>query len=86
MEFLSNMADHSAKNFTELPRGLKSAFERYGFTEADWAIMKNAKTTIKGVDFIDPVSDAVPGTMRAKIIGMIKEETNYAVPELKREQ
>ena len=81
LEFLSNMADHSAKKFNDLPRGLTSAFERYGITEADWSAVSKSITTEKGVNFVDPTSDSLDGNLKARIIGMIKEETNFAVPE-----
>jgi len=81
MEFLSNLADQSSKNFSELPKGLRSAFQRYGFTEAEWGQLRNAKTTINNVGFVDPMSDKLDSTLRARVLGMIKEETNFAVPE-----
>ena len=81
LEFLSFMADSSAKTFDELPKGLRSAFERYGITDADWTAVSKSITTEKGVSFVDPTSNKLDGKLKARIIGMITEETNWAVPE-----
>lgn len=78
LEFLSFMADNVDN---PLPRGLKSAFERYGITDADWQIMRSSITEIEGVKFLDPMSDAMEGGLRARVIGMVREEMSWAVPE-----
>lgn len=81
LEFLANMADHSVKSFDDMPRGLRSAFERYGFTSDDWAAISKTVVDEKGTKFVDPTSELLDDSIQAKIIGMIKEETNFAVPE-----
>ena len=81
MELLSNLAEQGGRSFDDLAPGMKSAFERYGITKAEWHQLKRAKTTINNVDFLDPTSDLLDDTLKARIIGMIKEETNFAVPE-----
>lgn len=81
LEFLSNMADQSKTSFGKLNKGLRSAFERYGITSDDWATISKAVVDKDGTKFVDPVSDVLDDSLKAKVIGMIKEETNYAVPE-----
>lgn len=81
MEFLANMADHSVKAFEDLPRGLRSAFERYGITPDDWAAIFKSTVDVQDLKMIDPTSDKLDDTLQAKILGMIREETNFAVPE-----
>jgi len=81
MEFLANLAEQSTKSYDELSRGMKSAFSRYGITADDWASLSKASTEIKGTKFVDPVSDVLDDTLQAKVLGMIREETNFAIPE-----
>lgn len=81
MEFLANLSDQGAKSFNDLPRGMKSALQRYGFTDTDWDKMSKARTSIEGTNFVDPTSELLDDSLKARILGMIKEETNFAVPE-----
>ena len=80
LEFLSNMADYANVHYDKLPRGIKSGFERYGITLGDWQTIRQSISDIKGVKYVDMASqDDVKLT--ARVIGMVREETNFAVPE-----
>lgn len=79
LEMLSFMANNAAAGADKLPKGLRMAFERYGISDADWAVIKKAVIQEQGVDMIDPT--LVDGPLRSRLIGMIIEETSYAVPE-----
>ncbi|MGD1831002.1 MAG: hypothetical protein ACPKM1_15685 [Spirochaetaceae bacterium] len=81
MEFLSALGEQSGRSFSELNPRLRRALQRYGFDAEDWGRMHSSITTIDGVKFVDPMSDVFDSSMKAKIVGMIREETSIAVPE-----
>lgn len=74
------MAEHAHKNFDDLPRGLRSAFQRYGITSDDWSKIFKSIEGVEGVKFVDPTAIDDDNTM-ARVLGMIREETNFAIPE-----
>ncbi len=74
------MADYANVHYDKLPRGIKNGFERYGITLGDWQTIRQNVVDVKGTKFIDMASqDDVKLT--ARVIGMVREETNFAVPE-----
>lgn len=81
LEFLANMGEMAAKG--ELPEGgLAKAFKRYGITKDDWGIMSKAVREHEGVNYLDvtQISDEHV-RLKSRIIGMVREETAYAIPE-----
>lgn len=81
LEFLSNLADLSKTSFDSLPRKLRRAFERYGITPEDWVAIQSSKKHIQGgAVFVNPQNFS-DDELVAKVVGMVREETNFAVPE-----
>lgn len=80
LEFLANMGEMSVKDYGSLSKGLKRAFERYGIDQDDWADISKALTTDRGVKYVDPTK-LTDDDLMARVIGMVREETNFAVPE-----
>jgi len=81
MEFLAMMAKHSSKSLDEMPKATADAFKRYGIDNKDWdMIRRSRKKDLRGVKFIDP-TQFNDNALTAKVVGMIKSETKWAVPE-----
>lgn len=81
MEFLATLSDMSSSSWDSLKPKMKRAFERYGITSEDWVRIQSSPRYVKnGVSFIDPMSFG-DNDLIAKVVGMIKEETTFAVPE-----
>jgi len=81
MEFLAHLADLSRKSWDNLPDKMKKAFDRYGIDVDDWAaIQSGPKHTKDGVTFVDPMRYE-DNELIAKVVGMVREEMNFAVPE-----
>lgn len=80
LEFSANMAKSAKKEYGSIPKGLRRALDRYGITQEDWSAISKATINEKGTEFID-VNKLTDKKLAARIIGMIKEETNFAVPE-----
>lgn len=81
MKHISNMASTEFENLpTKIHRLLK---DTYGFTADDWShIMSMPKTKLMGVDMLDLSNNVVNPEVRKKVVGMILEETSFAVPEV----
>ena len=81
LEFLSSMADMTNRGWDDMTPRMRAAFERYGIDAADWnKIKSSALYEQRGVKFVDPQSFN-DNELTAKVVGMILEETSYAVPE-----
>lgn len=81
LEFLANMSKYVDIPFDKISPRLRRSFERYGITADDWVkIGASPRLRKQGVDFIDPIKFN-DDELTAKVIGMIREETNFAVPE-----
>jgi hypothetical protein len=81
MEFLAAMADRVSSPWKSLSPKMKRAFERYGINEKDWARIASSELfEHEGVRFINPAAFE-DVDLSAKVIGMIREETHFAVPE-----
>jgi hypothetical protein len=79
IEFLGNMTASFDTPFAKLSKGLRRAYRNYGIDEADWnAIRKGNLEDFKGAKYLDP-SSLAPDLQR-KVVGMILEESDYAVP------
>ena len=79
LEMLANLANHTNKNFDRLPRRMRRALRNYGITADDWAKIKRSPKLIhKGTAFLDP--ENMDMDLRRKVVGMVLEETDYAVP------
>lgn len=80
MEFTRTLGAMIDTPFSSLDDGLKSALQRYGVTDADWAVLATTKPMMhEGVKHFTPLNIA-DDNLRAKIMGMVAEETKYAVP------
>lgn len=81
LEFLATMSDMSTSSWDNLKPRMKKAFERYDITPEDWVKIQQSERFVKnGTSFIDPANFG-DNDLTAKVIGMIKEETTFAVPE-----
>jgi len=79
LEFNANVAAAVKHGWADMDPKLKKAFNRYGIIEADFEIMAKAKKTQRdGVEFIDPKD--LPIEQQIKMVGMIGDETDFAVP------
>ena len=88
MEYMSFLAENSAKSFDELPRLLKKSFGTYSITAKDWDVMRKLKhTEIDGVSFLRPQdiiemkgNSIVKNRLMSKFQRMVIQETDYAIP------
>lgn len=79
IEFLGNITNNLDQSFDQLPRGLRKAYQRYGITETDWKALRNANIeNFQGAKYIDP--NSLEPDLQRKVVGMILEESDYAVP------
>ena len=87
MEFLGMLADYSGKTFDELP--FKRVLERYGFTPAEWDVIRSTPLHDElGATFLRPAdiearTDLTPQAARelaTRVMSMLDTETNFAVP------
>lgn len=81
LEFLANMGD-VAKSGKAPTGNLKRAFERYGIKDEDWGIIKSSLTTKDRTTYVDVTQlGEEHDVLKARIIGMVREETSFAIPE-----
>lgn len=91
MEFMGYLADNSSIVYKGLPKPLQKTFKRYGITENDWTVMRNAQLTdVDGSRFLRPedlanadqlgVTTSERNELISKFMQMILTETDYAVP------
>jgi hypothetical protein len=82
MEFMGTLADHAGRDFAALPPPLKTALGRYGFSAADWDVMRSATLyDFKGSKFLRAEEVAEKSERLAdRLLGMIAAEREYAVP------
>lgn len=80
LEFSAELAKRSIKDFDQIDGGLKRAFERYGIDEKTWNAMRKGVTEDRGMKYID-ATKITSDDVKAKFVGMIKEEMGFAVPE-----
>lgn len=81
LEMLGNLADLSKTSFDKLPRNIRKAMTGYGISAEDWAQIQIKPLYIKnGARYLDPMSFG-DDNLTAKIIGMVREETDFAVPK-----
>jgi len=81
LEMSAVLADLVKIPYGSLPTPMARMLVQYGVTEAEWNILKKAITTIKGVEFLDTAHESLSKELGAKISGIIREETNLAIPE-----
>lgn len=79
--FLHTLGDNIERAYANLNPRLRGALSRYGITSAEWDIMRSAPLYEKeGARYLNP--GAMPDDELAyKIVGMVMEETDFAVPE-----
>jgi hypothetical protein len=81
LEFAANIAELAAKSFDELNPRMRKTLRSYGISQLEWTMIRDSKKFVKNnVSFVD-MGNISNNTLKAKIIGMIKEETSFAVPE-----
>jgi hypothetical protein len=82
MQGLARMSDKRWADLTEWDR---SHLQRKGLTEADWGVVTQAQLTpFRGMDHLTPEAIMASGDPRAhevvsKVLGLITDETEYAV-------
>lgn len=81
LDFLKVIADNSAKDFKQLHRAFRGAFERYGITDADWNIVrKSAFDDFDGARYLNLITLAKENLEVAnKFQNMILTERDFAV-------
>lgn len=79
MEFLATLTEARGLRFAKLDPALQRAMGRYGIGQADWDAIRAAPTAMdRGAEWIDPPS--LPPALGDKLLEMILQETDYAVP------
>tara|TARA_Y100001937_G_scaffold59297_1_gene81413 strand:- start:1116 stop:3581 length:2466 start_codon:yes stop_codon:yes gene_type:complete len=88
-QFLGTIADNVDKSFAQLDKGVRGAFERYGFSAGDWEIIRQTELLdYEGATFFD-VQKLIERTdidageaerLGTRILEMINSETEFAVP------
>jgi len=88
-QFLGTIADSVNKSFDQLDEGVRGAFKRYGFSPADWEIIRQTELLeYEGATFFDVQklierSDIDAGEaerLGTRMLEMINTETEFAVP------
>jgi hypothetical protein len=82
MEFMGFIADNAKVPYAKLNDAFKDTLGRYGITESDWAKMPSFKQyDFKGSKFLRPDDMlATESDLAYKVLDMIQDQTNYAVP------
>lgn len=89
MEFLGTIASNANKRFADLDPNFKRTFERYGFDEQSWDIIRNTQQyEERGAKFLRPadirsrtdISSDVAESLTTRVLEMVNTETNFAVP------
>ena len=88
-QFLGTLADSVDKPFAQLDKGVRGALERYGFSPADWEVIRQTELLeYEGATFFD-VQKLIERTdidageaerLGTRILEMINTETEFAVP------
>ncbi len=80
LEMLGNLGDFSRKGWDKLPSGMKQQLERYKVTPEDWGKLQESQLySQEGARYLDPSN--LDTDLSRKIVGMVREETRFAVPE-----
>jgi len=90
-EFLGFMADNSNKAFGELDEAFRKTLDNYGFDSTLWDTLRKTDKWVdeeSGADFFSienlrkrtDLTDRQKDRLSNKILGMINNETNFAVP------
>ena len=81
LELAANLADLTKFQFKNLPRGIRKNLNGYAITADDWNLIRTKPVLVKnGVRYLDPVNFG-DDTLTSKIVGMIREEIDFAVPK-----
>ena len=89
MEFAGFVAEHTGKTFDDLPKPLRDGLRRYGFTPAEWDMLRATKPLEhRGVRYISPeelmkrtdLDEARRTQLATKWLEMVLTEMDYAVP------
>ncbi|HWK72177.1 MAG TPA: hypothetical protein VNS29_15190 [Burkholderiaceae bacterium] len=85
MTMMNGLARMSKTKWADLPEWDRSHLTRKGLTEADWDVVTQAQlTSFQGADFLTPEAIRASGDARAnevvaKVLGLITDESEYAV-------
>jgi hypothetical protein len=81
MEFLDTLQGQFGKRLAELEPALRRTLERYGFTAADWDLIRATEPSLehKGELFFRP-QDVADQRLGDRLLAMVLTETDYAVP------
>ena len=80
MEFTRAIGEFVGTSYSQLSKPFRSALQRYGITDLDWVKLSTTKRMLhEGVEHFTPLN-IVDADLRAKVMGMISEETKMAVP------
>ena len=88
-QFLGTLADSVDKSFTDLDKGVRGALENYGFTPADWEVIRQTELLeYEGATFFDvqkliertDIDAGEADRLGTKILEMVNTETEFAVP------
>ncbi len=80
LEFSAELGQHLSKSFDSIPGNLKRTLDIYGFTDADWKLLRSAKHTHKGTTYAS-FADIADEELAVKFGTMMRGEMRYAVPE-----
>lgn len=81
MEFLDTLQGQFGKRLGELDPALRSVLERYGFSSAEWDVVRATPATLehRGELFFRP-QDVADRQLGDRLLAMVLTETDFAVP------
>ncbi len=89
MEFMGTLAERSGQSFDELPSALRNTLSRYGISAGRWDVLRTTpQYEHNGARFLRPsdiesrtdLDAATSRELSTRLLEMITEETNFAVP------